>query len=526
MLKKGIVRKTFLFTSLLITLVTLISFVILYSAMPDHYRRLKESTFEHNLSILASDLQGVGSHNEYVVIMSMFSEANNAVVFSFDEQGAMLPTMSTPFMTMQGTPGQVVVYGWWDPGMRVHGQTDYNVAFWSSPREMSIVTREAPVPAPVPDSSGLNAFVTITNVPTPTATVRTAAAEGHILSFSHQVDSPMVASIVANTTLQPIDEARGVLLSLMPYVLLSGIIIGLIFAWIYARQISKPILQISGAAQRMQSMEPGVVCGVESSDELGALSRNLDSLYQSLLLNIRELESEMQKANSLERSKTEMLQSASHELKTPIAALGGMLEGMADNVGVYKDTDKYLAECIGETHKLTRLVDEILIASKSDILEDALDISEVSPDEIVHELLEEYALPIREGNLRVALYMYAPDTVIFTDRGVLRRALSNIFSNAARYTATGGELRVTLRDEQLIIENQCDYIGEDELAKLFEPFYTRSASRDKSQSGTGLGLYIAKRSLERLGIGCTIENGEIGLRVSLNLHGHYTQATH
>jgi len=107
------------------------------------------------------------------------------------------------------------------------------------------------------------------------------------------------------------------MLSLLPYVFFSAIAMGLLFAWVYARRISKPILQISGATQKMQLMEPDVCSGVRSSDELGLLSQNLDSLYASLLKNIEALKFEKDNATALERSKTEMLQSASHELKTP-----------------------------------------------------------------------------------------------------------------------------------------------------------------------------------------------------------------
>jgi len=306
-------------------------------------------------------------------------------------------------------------------------------------------------------------------------------------------------------------------------VFISAIAIGLIFAWIYARQISKPVLQISGAAEKMGRMEQGVASGVRSNDELGLLSQNIDDMYERLLSNIGALKNEKDRAANLERSKTEMLQSASHELKTPIAALGGMLEGMTDNVGVYKDREKYLGECIGETRKLSSLVEEILSASKSEATEETLEISEFSLDELMAAILSEHSVPIREKGLSVRCVM--PPTMLSTDETVLRRALSNLISNAARYTPNGGEIRISLSGGQLAIENQCDPIPRDELERFFEPFYTRSQSRDKTQSGTGLGLYIVKRSLEHLGMTCHAESSEPGLRVAVNLHAHYTPAT-
>jgi len=114
-----------------------------------------------------------------------------------------------------------------------------------------------------------------------------------------------------------------------------------------------------------------------------------------------------------------------------------------------------------------------------------------------------------------------PPIRLSTDEAVLYRALSNVISNSVRYTPSGGEIRVSATDNCMLIENQCDPIPEDEIAKLFEPFFTRSQSRDKTQSGSGLGLYIVKRSLERLGMSCHAQSSELGLRVVVNLHGHY-----
>jgi len=503
LLRQGIVRKTFLFVAMLITLVTFISFAILYFAMPEFYRTQKERDFQRNLDTLATSLGSVTSQDEYTRLISAFSEANNAVVISLDADRNILPTMSLPFLLTQGLGGGRFLAAGEMPETTVNILVDgvqSGQSFFVGSSEQPTLIMRTQVARPVFQYSGY--------------------------TFSSQafVGTDLAGYIVANTTLQPISEARGVLLSLLPYVFLSVIAIGLIFAWIYARQISKPVLQISGAAEKMQQMQPGVISGVRSHDELGLLSQNLDDMYASLIKNISDLKFEKDRATTLERSKTEMLQSASHELKTPIAALNGMLEGMADNVGVYKDREKYLVECIGETRKLSSLVEEILTASKTDAIEDALEISEVSLDELVASLLDEYSVPIREKGLSVRCVM--PPITLATDETVLGRALSNLISNAVHYTTSGGEIRLSFSGERLIVENQCAPIPEDELERFFEPFYTRSQSRDKTQSGTGLGLYIVKRSLERLGMSCHAETSEPGIRIVINLHAHYIQATH
>lgn len=495
LLKKGIVQKTFVFSAFLITLVTLISFAILYFTMPRFYEYKKEKTFRKNLDTLVSSLQSAGTQDEYAEIISGFSQNNNANVLSFDENGMMLPTVSTPYVSMQGGGNTLFVVGQGDDG---EGRTTY-----------SILMRQR-----ISDSSD---NIEIKDKQSGIAMRSFVGKADNVLSLRGEVGTSIVDHIMVSSTLQPIDEAKSVILSLIPYILVIGIILGMLLSWLYARQISKPILRISDATEKMQRMEPDACSDIRSDDELGLLSRNLDALYTSLRETIETLRSETDKANRLERSKTEMMQSASHELKTPIAALGGMVEGMLDNVGVYKDKEKYLAECKGQVEKLALLVDEILSSSKFDVSEDELELAETSIDGLAERALTEYDMQIRENGLKVTAAL-APVTVK-TDDAALYRAVSNILSNAVRYTDPHEEIRIRVFEDEtgkwLTVENRYAPIPEEEIAKLFEPFYTRSYSRDKAKSGTGLGLYIVKRNLERLGISYTAENGDLGLKISL-----------
>lgn len=498
LLRKGIVRKTFLFSALLVLLVTLISFAVMYFAMPGYYLTQKEKTLQSNLDLLAESLRSASTDEECAGLITAFSDANNVNIFSFDKDNSLLPMMSTPFINMGGAGNTFYVS---------KGTTDEagDGLFKIQIRTERVLNNNQAIIVGGQDRQ--ETFI-----------AKWGRADGtNAISLQGSVGSDIVNHIVANGTLQPIDEAKGVILSLIPYVLAIAIIVGLILSGAYARQITKPILRISDAALRMQQMEPDAVSGIKTNDELGRLSTNLDALYANLRDNIEHLKAEMDKVNRLERSKTEMMQSASHELKTPIAALNGMLEGMMDNIGVYKDKEKYLAECKEQVDRLSLLVGEILGASKADITGDEPELSSVFVDELVERAVAENMYCIHEKGLELTREL--PPVSIISDSGMLYRAISNLISNAVRYTPQNGEIRVAIVEEEtgrrLYIENECEPIPADELAKLFEPFYTRSYSRDKAKSGTGLGLYIVRRSLERLNIPYEAENTESGFRVSL-----------
>lgn len=488
LLKRGFVRKTFLFSALLILLVVVLSFTALYFTMPGYYLYQKEKALQSSLDSLTGSLRSAATEEEYALLIADFSQQNNVSILSFAEGERLLPGLSTPFVSMQG--GENAFYS----TERIVGDGEnvqtYTVIIDRLEREENAGSR---------------------------LMLKTAFSSENTITLQSLVGTDIVDRLTVSGTLQPIDEAKGVILSLIPYVLVIAIILGLVVAGVYARQITKPILQISNAALRMQEMEPDVRSSVRTRDELGQLSANLDALYENLWEHIKHLQEEMDKVKRLERAKTEMMQSASHELKTPIAALGGMIEGMIDNVGKYKNKEKYLAECKGQVDKLSHLVAEILGASKADTDEAELSPSETPVDQLVEQAVSENSCLILENNL--ALEKKLPPTTITTDPVLLYRVISNLISNAARYTPPGGRITIAIDQadglRRLSVENDCDPIPEEELPKLFEPFYTRSFSRDRLKSGTGLGLYIVRRHLERLGIPYKAANTERGLRISL-----------
>lgn len=492
--KRGIVRKTFLFSALLIVLVVMISFTVLYFAMPRYYLFKKNQVLQTELNRLVETLKTAGSQEDGISFIASFVEENNVMVFSFDEDQKPIPALSSPFVSMQIDENDNLF------------KTTYQIIEGgdSSYYTVTMLDKEELQYSEDTVTDHKQQFKTVISYESANA-----------MFLTEEVGTDLIDKIMVNGTLQPIDEAKGVILSLMPYVLTMSITVGLFLSWIYASQISKPILQISGAAEKMKNLEPDAVSGIQSKDELGLLSGNLDALYLSLRENIGNLQKEMEKVSCLEKSKTEMMQSASHELKTPIAALSGMLDGMIDNIGVYKDRDKYLMECKSQIEKLSLLVSEILNALKADNSEELEESEETSVDGLLQYALADYAVAIRKKRLHITSDLVSVS--IITPPSVFYRVLANLVGNAVRHTHEDGAITITLSKEKLVIENQCESIPPEDIPKMFEPFYTRSYSRDKAESGTGLGLYIVKRNLERLGIPYRTESTQMGLKFSLFL---------
>lgn len=497
--RAGIVRRTFLFVALLIVVVTLVSFAILYFAMPPYYLYKKEEALKNGTEQLETALKASTSQEECAALIAAYTEEYNVTVTTLGADGKTMMALSSPFVSLKN---HEIGYN----QMMINGKKAEEESFSAALEQIYLVLQ------PEPGGEG-RTKVTVSDQKVEAFIMYDLGTE---MIFEAEIGTELISKIEVQGTLQPIEEARGVILSLIPYALAAGTAIGLCLAWLYARQISKPILTLSATAVRMKNLEPGVVSGLKTNDELGILSENLDSLYQSLSETISSLKCEMEKVNRLEQSKTEMMQSASHELKTPIAALSGMLDGMLDHIGVYQDKDKYLAKCKEQVEKLSFLVKEILDASRADTGRGEEVCTDIEVDDVIRQLLTEYDLMIEEKSLQILVQ--TSHVVLWTEAESLTRVIANLIGNAVLYTPAGGKIRITLSEEQLQIENESRMIPEEELAKLFEPFYTRSSSRDRTENGTGLGLYIVKRNLERMSIPYQAGNSPNGFMITMFFH--------
>lgn len=503
--KKGILLKTFAFTSLLIGIVVIISFGILYFALPDYYLYTKNKNLQERADELVAEINKAETENELAQLISDFSLSNNSNIMSFNKKDEFVPNLSSPFVSMNAISTT-------DKGVTVSVIKPFEKDFSKDNLKIhTVINREA-----TKEDTDTIIVKPVTN--NYRFKLKGVTDISHV-AITRKVENAVIRSITILSTLQPIDEAKGVMLSLIPYLLLIDILIALAAAYFYSKQLTRPIIRLSQTAAKMQSLESNISCNIRTHDELGNLSQNIDSLYSNLRANIENLKYEMDKVSILEKSKTDFMRAASHELKTPIAALNGIVEGMIDNVGKYKDKETYLQESKKLIDHLTKLVNEILKASKLDTTEHILNIEEVELSEIIERLLENNKIFIEEKKLNVSFEKKKLE--VYVDKIFMENTLSNIISNAVKYTGTSGQIHIAFSETKeqkiLSIENQCEPIPTNDLQKLFEPFYTSnfSRNRNKSKSGTGLGLYIVKKNLEALQLSYKLENTNLGLKFNI-----------
>ena len=295
----------------------------------------------------------------------------------------------------------------------------------------------------------------------------------------------------------PVTQAKLATLHVLPYTMIGSLLVALIFSYIYSRFVTRPIRQMAAVTTTMQRLEKGAHYPVSSSDEIGVLGRNINELYQNLWQTIRSLEHENKRITQLEKEKIAFLRAASHEMKTPLAALRIMLENMQLNIGEYKNRDQYLAESVVQVDRLAAMVNDVLrsgsVAEQALLQEKRLRI-----DKLLTEVADDYVLLAKTRGM--TFMVDAHPTTIRANRDMMRHVISNLVSNAVRHSDAGSVITITCDQHELAIENACKPLTKQQLQHIFDPFYRSSDGAKQHADSSGVGLYTVKMLLDAKGL--------------------------
>ncbi|QOT01193.1 HAMP domain-containing histidine kinase [Brevibacterium sp. JNUCC-42] len=332
-----------------------------------------------------------------------------------------------------------------------------------------------------------------------------------------------------DATLQPIDEASQVLLLLIPYIGVVIFIISISGAYIYSKIFSKPLITINHVAKKMANLDFTAKINLDSTDEIGQLSRSLNEMSANLQRTMQELQtanealkSDMEKKQEAEAKRRELFATISHELKSPITAVKGQLEGMLHNIGVYKEREKYLKRSYQIMETMESLVRQILQISKLEQLGFTSKYERVNISTLVCTTINNLGFFATEKNIQV-INEVQEELFINTDKQLVEKVIGNVIHNAIVYSNHFEQVHIHLKDNdngtlKFEVLNTGAYIQEEHIKQIFEPFYRVEKSRNRNTGGSGLGLYIVKTVCEALSIDFSMRNTKEGVLFSAQIN--------
>lgn len=311
----------------------------------------------------------------------------------------------------------------------------------------------------------------------------------------------------ANSQTQVRLIAKDLLFTATVILVFTALSIGL---WIY-RSIATPLVKLKKATQNIKEGNLDFVLDVEGDDEFSELCRDFEEMRKRLKESAEE-------KVLLDKENKELISNISHDLKTPITAVKGYVEGIMDGVAdTPEKMDRYVKTIYNKTNEMDHLINELTFYSKIDTNRIPYTFSKLNVEDYFGDCAEEVGLELETRGIELVYANYVESGVlVIADGEQIRRVIHNIISNAIKYMdKPKGIIQIRVKDVgdfiQVEIEDNGKGIAAKDIAYIFDRFYRTDVSRNSSKGGSGIGLSIVKKILEdhggkvwttsRLGIG-------------------------
>ncbi len=286
--------------------------------------------------------------------------------------------------------------------------------------------------------------------------------------------------------------------------ILAVILTAGLLCYALASYLSSPIVKLRRATRQFAEGDLHTRLDIKRRDELGDLAREFDEMAERI--------------ETLVASEKRLTQDISHELRSPLARLNVALELARSRAN--PETKGFIERIETESHRLNEMISRLLVLSKLENRSENFEKHEINLTKLFEQIVTDadFEAQANEKSVKVT----EKDAVkVFGNENLLRSAIENVLRNAVRYTKEKTSVEVSLlRQNKRAVVSVRDYgagVPEEELEKLFRPFYRVQAARERKTGGIGLGLAIAERAVHAHQGTIKARNTEEGLAVEISL---------
>ncbi|OUO77415.1 two-component sensor histidine kinase [Blautia sp. An249] len=272
----------------------------------------------------------------------------------------------------------------------------------------------------------------------------------------------------------------------------TGLSVGL---WIY-RSVAAPLVKLKRATHNIKEGNLDFTIEAEGTDEFAELCQDFEDMRKRLKASTEE-------KIMMDRESKELISNISHDLKTPITAVKGYVEGIMDGVAdTPEKMDKYVKIIYNKTNEMDHLINELTFYSKIDTNRIPYTFSKLNVEDYFSDCAEELEAELETRNIELVYANYVDGNVlIIADGEQIRRVIHNLISNAIKYMdKKRGIIQLRVKDVgdfiQVEVEDNGKGIASKDLPLIFDRFYRTDFSRNSSKGGSGIGLSIVKKILE------------------------------
>ena len=282
------------------------------------------------------------------------------------------------------------------------------------------------------------------------------------------------------------------------FLLVTFVTAATLIYWIY-RTVSGPLSKLQKAARNIKEGNLDFEIHAEADDEIGQLCQDFEEMRLRLKANAEE-------KLASDKENKELISNISHDLKTPITAIKGYVEGIMDGVAdTPEKMDRYIKTIYNKANEMDLLINELTLYAKIDTNRIPYNFTTISAIGYFTDCAEDLSMELESKGTEFEFHNYIEeDSKIIVDPEQMRRVISNIVSNSVKYMdKPKGHITMNLKDVgdfiQIELGDNAKGIAAKDLPYIFDRFYRTDASRNSSKGGSGIGLSIVKKIVEEHG---------------------------
>lgn len=313
--------------------------------------------------------------------------------------------------------------------------------------------------------------------------------------YALQVETATVEEIAQAVKLFALDVREYISNLMMMLCLVVPVIVICLVLWIY-HSIVTPIHMLQMATQNIKNGNLDFEVEVHNKDEIGELCED----FEEMRIRLKDNAAEKLRA---EQQNKELISNISHDLKTPITAIKGYVEGLMDGVAdTPEKQNKYLQTVYSKAIDMDHLINELSFYSKIDTNKIPYTFNRINVVGYFEDCAEDIGRELEDEGFGFSYQNYVDDSVqMIADAEQIKRVINNIVGNSKKYSDKAEtQIRMTVKDVgdfvQIEIEDNGKGIAAKDLPYIFDRFYRTDASRNSSRGGSGIGLSIVKKIME------------------------------
>ncbi|WP_322488728.1 sensor histidine kinase [Chloroflexus sp.] len=315
---------------------------------------------------------------------------------------------------------------------------------------------------------------------------------------SAAAETGQLGAVGTNAALELQEQVQSVIQQALLISGFAALAAAVVVSLFVSRRIVEPIQTLSHVSRRLAQGFYRERTSIQADDEIAQLAQSVNQLADAL--------------DQTERRRLALLADVTHELRTPLATIGGYMEGLVD--GVVSANPATFNLILRETRRLQRLIEDLELLSRVEagqlpVVARAIDLRPVLETQIAQF---EPLFSSNQVNLRLDAPEHLPQ--VWADPDRVAQVVINILANAYRYTPSGGTVTVQARADdhevRVAIIDTGIGIAAEHLPHLFERFYRVDKSRARNSGGSGIGLAIARHLIYTQGGEIWAESDGIG----------------